>query len=110
VNSELGKEEPVADGPLKLYWKNQLVGVIMDATWSDFPSVAGRFESRQVSQRLREVLKWFAAQAEGDELKDPPFEAELLENWAIVKPDRSQVELLIPPIIDFDRGLAEWRE
>lgn len=50
-------------GPLKLYWKQQLVGVITEATWSDFPWIIGRFEARRVGKRLREVLAWFAAQA-----------------------------------------------
>jgi hypothetical protein len=100
----------MAVSPLKLYWKKQLVGVISGATWSDFPWIVGRFETRRVSKRLRAVLEWFAAQAEADELQEPPFDSDCVENWAIVKPDRSRVELLLPPIIDFDKGLAEWRE
>jgi hypothetical protein len=101
-----------ADGgwPAKLYWKKQLVGVISDATWLDFPWIIGRFEARRAGKQIREVLRWIAAQAEADELQDPPFDAEWTENWAIVKPDRSRVELLLPPIIDFRKGFAEWRE
>jgi hypothetical protein len=95
---------------LKLYWKKQLVGVITDATWSDFPWVVGRFEVRRIGKRLRDVLTWFAEQAEADELQEPPFDAEVIGNWAVVKPDRSRVELPLPPVVDFDRGLAEWRE
>jgi hypothetical protein len=97
-------------GPLKLYWKKQLVGVITDAAVSDFPWVSGHFQPGRVAKRLREVLEWFAAQAEADELRDPPFDADLVGNWAIVKPDRSRVELLLPPVVDFARGYAEWRE
>jgi hypothetical protein len=100
----------MAVGPLKLYWKHQLVGVIRDATFSDFPWIIGRFEARRVSKRLREVLAWFAAQAEADELQEPPFDADLVGNWAIVKPDRSRAELLLPPLVDFNKGFAEWRE
>jgi hypothetical protein len=97
-------------GPLKLYWKNQLVGVITESTWSDFPWIAGRFEAQPIPNLLREVLTWFASQAKAEELQDPPFDADLVRNWAIVKPDQSRVELLLPPIVDFIKGLAEWRE
>ena len=100
----------MADGPLKLCWKEQLVGVITDATWSDFPWLSGRFEVRQMDEQQRQVLAWFAAQTEADELEEPPFAAEWIGNWAIVKADGSRVELLAPPIIDFSKGMAEWRE
>ncbi len=95
---------------LELYWKKQLVGVITGASWSDFPWISGKFEPRRLGKRLRALLEWFAEQAEADELEEPPFEPELLENWSIVKPDRSRVDLLCPPIIDFAAGVAEWRE
>ncbi|MFL5338669.1 MAG: hypothetical protein ACJ8F7_00760 [Gemmataceae bacterium] len=98
-----------AAAPHKLYWNSQLIGVITEATFSDFPWVIGRFEARRVSKRLRAVLNWFAAQAEADELQDPPFAAELVEGWVIVKADGSRHELLMPPLIDFDKGYAEWR-
>lgn len=100
----------MAAGPLKLYWKRQLVGVITKPRWSDFPQIVGRFEARRLSKRLREVLAWFAAQADADELQDPPFDADLVESWAIVKPDGSRVELPLPPLVDFSKRLAEWRE
>jgi hypothetical protein len=100
----------MANGPLKLYWKRQLVGVITDAVWSDFPWIIGRFEARRVDKRLWAVLVWFAAQAEADELKDPPFDSEFVQNWSIGKPDRSRVELFLPPIVDFTEGFVEWRE
>jgi hypothetical protein len=107
----LGESEArMAVAPLKLYWKKQLAGVITDATWSDFPWVSGRFEARRLGKRLREVLAWFAAQAEADHLEDPPFDPERVGNWALVKPDRSRVQLLLPPIVDFSKGLARWRE
>ena len=98
-----------AAAPHKLYWNSQLVGVIAEATFSDFPWVIGRFEVRRVSKRLREVLNWFAAQAQSDELQDPPFASELLEGWVIVQPDGGRHDLLMPPLIDFDKGFAEWR-
>lgn len=104
------REAKMAIGPLKLYWKKRLVGVINAVAWSDFPWASGRFEPRQLPRRLREVLEWFADQAEAAEPADPPFDADLVENWAIAKPDRSRVELLLPPIVDFDNGFVEWRE
>ena len=98
-----------AAAPHKLYWKSQLVGVITDATFSDFPWVIGRFEARRVGKRLREVLDWFVAQAESDEPLDPPFAADLLEGWVIVRPGGERHELFLPPLIDFAKGFAEWR-
>ncbi len=97
-------------GPLKLYWKKQLVGVITDAGWSDFPWIAGTFDARRLGKRLRAVLEWFEEQTRADELAEPPFAPEWLQNWSIVKPDRSRIELLAPPLVDFARGIVQWRE
>jgi hypothetical protein len=86
-------------GPLKLYWKKLLVGVITEASWADFPWIDGTFEARRLDKRLRIVLEWFDIQSEAERLEEPPFEPDLLENWSIVKPDRSQVELMCPPVV-----------
>ncbi len=94
---------------LKLYWNSRLVGVITGATFSDFPWVIGRFEPRRVPKRLREVSDWLAAQAEADEPLDPPFAPDLLDGWVVIKPDGSRHELLMPPLIDFDKGIIDWR-
>lgn len=96
-------------GPLKLFWKTKMVGVVTDATFSDFPWKAGRFEARKMSERLREVLDWFAAQAVADELLDPPFAVDLLEEWVIVDANGVRHELFLPPLIDFAKGIVEWR-
>ena len=93
----------------KLYWQSQLIGVIAGVTTTDYPWVRGRFEPRQVSEELREVLGWFAAQAEADDLQDPPFDPRLLEGWFIDNVEGERHELLVPPLIDFDQGVAEWR-
>lgn len=98
-----------AGRPHELYWKEQLVGIITEVSFSDFPWLSGRFEPRSMSKPLQEVLDWCAAQAEADELQDPPFESDLMEAWVIVKPDGSRHELILPPLIDFTEGLAEWR-
>jgi hypothetical protein len=100
----------MAAGPFKVYWKRQLVGVITEVAWSDFPWIAGKWETRRLGKRLRGVLEWFEAQSEGDELKEPPFEPELLESWSLVKPDQTRVELIGPPIVHFADGSVEWRE
>jgi hypothetical protein len=97
-------------GPLKLYWNKQLAGIISEAGWADFPWLAGKFEARRMSKPLRAVLEWFATQADADRLEEPPFAAELLEGWAVVKPDRNRVELPCPPIVRFTTGSVEWRE
>ena len=54
-------------------------------------------------------MDWFTARAEADESQDPPFAPDLVEGWVIVKPDGGRHELLMPPLIDFDKGLAQWR-
>jgi hypothetical protein len=98
-------------GPLlELHWKDQLVGVISDATVSDFPWLAGKFAAKRVSKQLREVMTWFAAQAEADELAEPPFGPELLEDWVIVKADGTWTVLDGVPLVDLKRGSIEWRE
>ena len=99
----------MAPGPHKLYWKSQLVGVITEATFSDFPWMAGRFAARRLSTRVREVLDWVSAQADADDLQDPPFASDRVEGWAIVNPDGDRHELLMPPLVDFDKSIAEWR-
>jgi hypothetical protein len=99
----------MAAEPHKLYWNTQLVGVVTEAGYCDFPWVMGRFEARAVSERVREVLDWFAAQAEAEELSDPPFDTERLDEWVIVGADGGRYELLMPPLIDLDEGTAEWR-
>jgi hypothetical protein len=99
----------MAAGPFKLYWNSQLVGIITEAAFTSFPWVAGRFEARRVSKRLREVLDWFATQVDTHELHDPPFAPDLLSGWCVVDPDGERTELLAPPVIDFDKGTAEWR-
>jgi hypothetical protein len=86
-----------------------LVGLITDVGGSDFPWMDGRFEARRLGKRLRAVLEWFAAQAEAEELEEPPFPPDLLENWAMVKPDRGRVELVGPPLVRFAEGVVEWR-
>jgi hypothetical protein len=96
-------------GPHKLYWRSQLIGVVTEAAFSDFPWVRGRFEARRVSKQVREVLDWFAVQAKIDELQDPPFSTNRVEGWVIEQFDGSRHELLMPPLVDFDEGTAEWR-
>src|SRR5438067_700160 len=97
-------------GVLRLYWKKQLIGEITDYSGSDFPWFGGTIALKRISQRLRTVLEWFAAQATADDLEEPALEDELLNNWSIVKPDGSRVELLGVPLVRIGQGLIEWRE
>jgi hypothetical protein len=97
-------------GALRLYWKKQLVGEITEYVGSDFPWFGGKIALKRLSQPLRTALEWFATQATADELDEPEFEEDLLNNWSLVKPDGSRVELLGVPLVRIAQGLIEWRE
>ena len=100
----------VTHDSIELHWKDKRVGLISDAGVSDFPWLAGKFVVKRISKRLQTVLNWFAAQADAEELVEPPFDHDLLEHWTIVRSDGSRVELDCVPIVDLSKGTIEWRE
>src|SRR5262249_46640480 len=101
---------PMKSGVMRLYWKKQLVGEITEYAGSNFPWFGGKIALMRMSQPLRTVLEWFASQATADDLEEPAFQDELLNNWSIVKPDGNRVELLGVPLVRIAQGLIEWRE
>jgi hypothetical protein len=79
---------------LRLFWTDQLVGVITDAGWSDFPWASGELAVHEMPGELRSALEWATAQARSEgPLEDPPFPGALLENWWVEKPDGSKTEI-----------------
>jgi len=95
----------------KLYWSDQYLGDIQDPQLIDFPWLVGNFTPGQIDKQLAEVLEWFANVAESDDdddLLDPPFPAELTDNWYIEKPDGLREAISIP-IVNRDDGTITWR-
>jgi hypothetical protein len=95
--------------PLKLYWKDQLIGHVRDAGWSDFPWVCGKVSIINMSPDLREVLEYVHKESiSEDGLRDWPYPEEYWEDWRMVKPDGTSREIMLP-IIDFETGDIDWR-
>jgi hypothetical protein len=91
----------------RLFCDDRLVGLITNAQWSDFPWVIGAFVSAAIDDDVREVIEWFAAIGDAEELVDTPFPDHLLNNWWIerLSGERKQVDV---PIIDLSEGTIEW--
>ena len=91
----------------RLFCDGRLVGLITNAQWSDFPWVIGAFAPAAIDDDVREVIEWFAAIGDAEELTDPPFPDHLLNNWRLESPggERQQVDV---PIIDLNKGTVEW--
>jgi hypothetical protein len=99
----------VTDETLKLFWRDQLVGTITGARWSDFPWVSGTLTITQLSPNIRTALEYVAAQVDTEEgLTDWPFAEDLGYHWQIVRPDGTAKEVSLP-IVDFSTGHVEWR-
>lgn len=97
------------DGKYLLYWRDQLVGVVTDVSWADFPWAGGTIAVSPLTDELRAVLEHIDRQSSTDEgLRDWPFPDELAEDWRIVKPDGKDIEIT-PPVIDFAEGYVTWR-
>jgi hypothetical protein len=95
--------------PLRLYWKDRLIGEITDASWTDFPWVGGKIKLKRLAKEMRQVLNYVFEQSRSEDgLRDWPFVDELFWNWSILKPDGSREEIGIP-IVDFADGSIEWR-
>jgi hypothetical protein len=96
-----------ASEQLRLFCNGRLVGLITNAQWLDFPSVAGTFTPVDIDDDLRAVIEWFAAIGDADELTEPPFPPDLLENWWLEYPngERRHVDV---PLIDVNAGRIEW--
>ncbi|MBL8798931.1 MAG: hypothetical protein JNM56_33915 [Planctomycetia bacterium] len=94
---------------LSLFWKDQLVGFVSDASVSDFPWVCGKFTVCPIPKELRAALEYIHRESNTDDgLQDWPFPEEFLDHWKIVQSDETARETS-PPIIDFKKGIIDWR-
>jgi hypothetical protein len=97
------------DGRHLLYWRDQLVGVVTDVGWTDFPEVGGTFTVGQLSDEVRAVLEYIDRESKMDDgVQDWPFPDELADHWRVVKPDGTEVEIM-PPVVDFADAYVYWR-
>jgi hypothetical protein len=97
------------DELLRLFWRDQFVGTISGAQWSDFPWAAGPLSIAELRPDIRRVLQYVSEKVATDEgLVDWPFAEEFGESWRIAKPDGTTQEISVP-IIDFSDGRIEWR-
>ena len=69
----------------RVYWKDTHVGDVRNPRWDDFPWAVGDFTAANLTEQLAEVLEWFGnvAESDDDELPEPPFQPELMDNWFI---------------------------
>ena len=96
-------------GRHRLYWRDQLVGVVTDVGWTDFPWAGGKIMVGELSGEVRAVLEYIGRESKtADGLQDWPFADEMAEHWRIVQPDGKEVEIM-PPVVDFADGFVTWR-
>jgi hypothetical protein len=97
------------DGRHLLYCRNQLVGVVINIGWTDFPEVGGKIAVSQLSNEVRTALEYIDQESKTEEgVHNWPFPDGLAEHWRIVKPDGTEVEIMAP-VVDFADGFVTWR-
>ena len=94
--------------PLKLYWRDQLIGHISEAAWSDFPWALGKVSIVSMQPELREAMEYLHRESyTEDGVTDWPYPEEFVWDWSIVDSDGETTEIG-QPIIDFNAGEIEW--
>jgi hypothetical protein len=92
-----------------LYWRDQLVGVVTDVGYVDFPWAGGTIALGELSGEVRAVLEYIDRESKTEDgVQDWPFSDEMVDGWRIVKPDGTEVDIL-PPVVDFDDNSVSWR-
>ncbi len=93
-----------------LYWREQLIGVITNAAYIDFPWLGGMIELAAISNDIKVAFTYFHAMVEEDteQLPDLPIADEMWKDWFIVTPDGKKRNIS-PPIVDFENGDVTWR-
>ncbi|MEM7345020.1 MAG: hypothetical protein AAF485_12320 [Chloroflexota bacterium] len=94
----------------RLYWKDQLIGVITNVGWSDFPWVGGDFTPAPMDSKLRKYLELLHNEALDDD-EEPDellFQEAFSTGWSIERPDGSKTKIFAP-MVDFAEGWIEWR-
>jgi hypothetical protein len=96
------------DESYQLCWMDQVVGIVTDIQCSDFPWAEGKLTVVGLSGQLRAVLAWLSEQVNSeDDLEDPPFPAELVENWFLVKADGTKHNIILPAV-DLVQGTVSF--
>ena len=98
------------EGVYRIYWNATHVGDVRNPRWDDFPWAVGDFIPANLTQQLGEVLDWFGnvAESDDDQLPEPPFEPELLDNWFLETPEGERKPISVP-IVDKKSGTITWR-
>lgn len=99
------------DGVYKVYWNDIHVADVRNPRWDDFPWAVGDFTPANLTEQLSEVLEWFGNVAESDDdddLPEPPFQPELLDNWFVETPEGERKDISVP-IVDKKSQTISWR-
>lgn len=94
----------------RVYWEDTRVGDVRNPRWDDFPWAVGNFTPANFTAQLAEVLDWFGnvAESDDDELPEPPFQPELLDNWFLETPEGERKPISVP-IVDKKNETITWR-
>jgi hypothetical protein len=99
----------MTDGEHQLFWREELVGIVTDVGWTDFPWAGGKITIGELSDEVRKVLEYIDCECKTEGgLQDWPFPEEYEENWRIIKPDGTEEEISFP-IVDFALSFVTWR-
>jgi hypothetical protein len=99
----------MAEEPLKLFWKDRLIGQVTDAGWSDFPAATGKVSIIHMPPALREAMEWLHTESNSENgVTDWPFSEDFVWGWRLEKPDGTSEEIS-QPIIDFGNGDIDWQ-
>lgn len=98
------------DDVYRIYWKETHVGDVRNPRWDDFPWAVGDFSAADLNVELADVLEWFGnvAESDDDELPEPPFPAELIDNWFVETPEGTRKAISVP-IVDKKTETISWR-
>ena len=98
------------DGVYRVYWNDTHVGDVRNPRLDDFPWAVGNFTPTTLTRELAEVLEWFGnlAESDDDELSEPPFPPELIDNWFLETPEGERKAISVP-IVDKKSETITWR-
>ncbi|QDV42158.1 hypothetical protein Enr13x_20010 [Stieleria neptunia] len=96
--------------PLKIYWRDALIGFVFTPEAHDIPWWYGVFEPTETECEVRDLLRWFHEENKNDDpdLTLAPFPEHYFEDWTLERSDGSRTDIC-PPIPDFDEMTIEWR-
>lgn len=91
----------------RLFWKDKELGAILGLS-ADQPEMYGTLDPPKLTQPFRELYEFITDEDNYD--KDPPFDAELLndENWYLLDEQGNRWEVYLPAIYP-DDFMVCWR-